>query len=168
MLKPQDVFCCVKVLVKQRASQNWTFRELAGELEISLSEVHNALERAGSAGLYSTEEKTVLRRPFLEFLKGGLRYVYYTKPGSMVRGMATAHSAPPLNENFPEPEEKYVWPYEKGDQRGLAIEPLYQSVPVAAKRDQQLYEWLNLMESIRVGRTRERDMALRMCKKRLD
>jgi hypothetical protein len=52
-----------------------------------------------------------------------------------------------------------VWPSPDGPVRGAAFEPLYPSVPEAAKRDSCLYELLALIDAIRDGRVRERKLA---------
>ena len=44
--------------------------------------------------------------------------------------------------------------------RGQGIAPLYESVPLAAAKDQQLYELLALVDALRVGRARERALAI--------
>lgn len=166
MLKSQDIVVSVKLLVHK--DDDWTYRGLAEELKMSYSGVHDAVKRAEQAGLLNPEKGHVISRPFLEFLQGGLRYVYYTRPGRLVRGIPTAHSGPPLQEKIRSDEQDlFVWPEPEGRKRGQLIEPLYHTVPEAVQEDQQLYEWLNLLESIRVGRTRERNLALEMCEKRL-
>ena len=38
------------------------------------------------------------------------------------------------------------------------LEPLYKSVPRAARADAQLYEWLALVDAVRAGRAREREL----------
>jgi hypothetical protein len=45
--------------------------------------------------------------------------------------------------------------------RGQAIEPLYRSVPTAAKNDPELYVLLSLIDAIRVGRVREQRLAVK-------
>ncbi len=165
MLKPQDILVSLKAHVYPG---HWTYQDLADELEMSTSEVHAALKRAANAGLYNLHRRALLPEPFLEMLGGGLRYFLSARPGRLVRGIPTAHSGPPLNAQLlSEEEDVYVWPDPEGKQRGQAIEPLYRSVPLAARKDAALYEWLNLLEAIRVGRPRERKMALEECKKRL-
>ena len=84
----------------------------------------------------------------------------------MVRGIATAHSAPPLNNEIMS-EEQFVWPYAKGTVRGHSIIPLYPSVPEAALKDAKLYELLALVDALRVGRAREKELAIIEIKTRL-
>jgi len=54
-----------------------------------------------------------------------------------------------------------------GEQRGQAIEPLHPGVVKAAKVDSELYELLSLIDAIRIGRTREQQIALQELKIRL-
>ncbi|MFP4687658.1 MAG: hypothetical protein ACLFN5_06070 [bacterium] len=165
MLKTQDIVICLKAQVSRE--EDWTYRSLARELEMSHSEVHEGLERAVTAGIYSKRSQAVLTAPFLRMLKG-LRYIFYVRPGRLVRGIPTAHSGPPLSDEIQATgEEVYVWADPEGEVRGQEIKPLYPSVPRAAKKDPQLYEWLNLVEAIRVGRPREQSLAIEICKKRL-
>jgi hypothetical protein len=51
--------------------------------------------------------------------------------------------------------------------RGTAFSPLYSAAPRAARSDPQLYELLVLVDAIRGGRARERDIAVKELKKRL-
>ena len=54
----------------------------------------------------------------------------------------------------------YVWPYLHGKVRGLTIEPFYRKQTDAAKEDQELYKLLALVDVLRVGRTREINVAI--------
>lgn len=58
-------------------------------------------------------------------------------------------------------EDKYVWPSARGDVRGAAIPPLYDGAPELADRAPDLYRALTLVDALRVGRTRERELAQR-------
>jgi hypothetical protein len=80
--------------------------------------------------------------------------------------MLTAHSAEPLNRII-QATDKYVWPYAKGLERGQAIEPLYPTLVAASLKDTDLYELLTLVDAIRVGRVREKEMAKRELEKRI-
>jgi DNA-binding Lrp family transcriptional regulator len=162
-LKPQDIILALKLVAHKDAPQK--VLELAYELGISQSQVSYGLERLKRSGLLS-EDRKVMKRALLEFLIYGLKYVYPAKPGPLVRGMLTAHSAKPLAGKIVS-DEPYVWPTNDGDVRGVAIEPLYVSAPKAAKNDQALYELLALVDAIRVGRAREQAMAKEELKDRL-
>ena len=52
--------------------------------------------------------------------------------------------------------------------RGIALAPLYKSVPEAAKLDSLLYERLALIDAIRDGRTREHNLAEKELKNSLE
>lgn len=143
--------------------QMWFGKDLAAALFISPSEVSESLNRSSFAGLLDTDKRKLMRQSFLEFLEHGFKFVFPIQPGPMVRGMPTAHSAPPLN-TLIQSGEFYVWPYELGEQRGQAIEPLHPGVIKAVKIDTALYELLSLIDSIRIGRTREQHIALQELK----
>jgi hypothetical protein len=63
--------------------------------------------------------------------------------------------------------EAPVWPNPNGTKKGLAVEPLYRSAPIAAKNDPALYELLALVDALRLGRARERAIAAREIEHRL-
>ena len=60
-----------------------------------------------------------------------------------------------------------VWADPEGKVRGEALEPLYPSVPRAARADEALYELLALVDAVRAGRARERELAVAALRKRL-
>jgi len=64
-------------------------------------------------------------------------------------------------------EPPLVWPHPEGDVRGESLEPLYPSAIDAARRDRALYESLALVDALRVGRARERALAIDLLTKRL-
>ena len=100
----------------------------------------------------------------IEFLEHGLRYVFPAAPGSLTRGIPTAHSHPFMSHLFPS-DEPYVWPDPEGEVRGSAIDPLYPGVTKAIRIDQNLYKLLALVDVIRVGKVRERKVAIEELKK---
>ena len=54
-----------------------------------------------------------------------------------------------------------------GKHRGVSLEPLYRTVPLAARADPHLYELLVLLDALRDGRARERSLAEREIVKRI-
>ncbi|MFA5140657.1 MAG: hypothetical protein WC728_15620 [Elusimicrobiota bacterium] len=158
------------MLLKLAASEGraWRLVDLAQELGLSLSEVSTSLERSKRARLLDSSKKKINWPAFLEFVLHGLKYVYPAEPGAICRGVPTAHSAPPLsNEIVSNDNDQYVWPSGDGTVRGQAIEPLYSSVPEAALRDPALHQLLALVDALRVGRARERQLASEELKRRL-
>ena len=88
--------------------------------------------------------------------------------GSLTRGMPTGYAASPLKELLRSSgEPPPVWPDSLGEVRGESFSPLYKSVPNAARKDQKLYEILALVDAIRDGRPRERNIAIREIRIRL-
>lgn len=86
------------------------------------------------------------------------------------RGIATSHAAPVFAKYILIGDDPIpVWPYAEGDKRGLALEPLYSSVPhsLAQHPDKLFYELLVLMDAIRSGRARERDIAIKLLRERM-
>jgi len=168
ILKPQDVLVLLKLVAV--GHKQWAYNRLAVELGMSPSEVHSAVKRALAARL--AVQKDAVITPYIsnleEFIIHGLKYVFVPERGEMIRGMLTAHAAPPLNDIFIlDNEPPPVWPDPNGKERGMAFSPLYKSVPKAAHLDQVLYELLVLIDAIRGGRARERDIAVKELKKRL-
>ena len=64
-------------------------------------------------------------------------------------------------------EEQYVWPYAHGKVLGQSIKPLYKTVPKACEKDFALYELLALTDALRIGKNRERNLAITELKNRL-
>jgi len=163
-LKPQDIMILLKIIAKGK--DEWYHHTIADELGISQSEVSQSLTRSCYAGLIDVSRKKVNRLALMELLSHGISYVFPQHPGSIVRGVLTAHSAPPLNQII-KSNEKYVWPYAKGNERGQAVEPLYGTVVTAALKDLFLYELLALVDALRVGRAREKEIAKKELEKRI-
>lgn len=159
-LKPQDILVLLKLLSLGR--RDWTYAWLGVQLDMSPSQLHAAVRRALAAQLAVREKERIVpnRRNLLEFLMHGIRYVFVPERGELTRGMPTGYAAPPLASHFVGIEEPPpVWPTPDGPVRGQAFSPLYSLAPGAAAKDDALYEWLVLVDAIRGGRARERDLA---------
>lgn len=180
-MRPQDILVLLKLVVwdgvvpvrlpsgtrLRPTSPAWRQLDLAHELLLSQAEVAESLNRSRVAGLVDADKRQPMRRALLDFVLHGLKYVFPAEPGGIVRGMPTAHSAPPLSSTIVESDEKFVWPDEEGDVRGQAIAPLYPTVPAAARRDAKLYELLARVDALRVGRAREQKLAREELERRL-
>tara|TARA_R110001592_G_scaffold262565_1_gene527639 strand:+ start:13237 stop:13740 length:504 start_codon:yes stop_codon:yes gene_type:complete len=164
-MSPHDIVILLKIV--SYGDQPWLQTPLAGALGISQSEISKSLNRSKYAGLLAPNGKTVMKMALLDFLQYGLRYVFPIKPGAVVRGVPTSHSVKPLSDEI-QSSEAYVWAYGKGTVRGHSIAPLHPSVPEAALNDEKLHELLALVDALRVGRVRERELAVKELKKRLE
>ena len=150
--------------------ERWTYPLLAASLGMSVSEAHGAVQRAIAAGLLASgglgarPNADALR----EFVIHGAKYAFPASPGEITRGMPTAHAAPPLKPLLAQSDEPPpVWPHPEGSARGPRLDPLFPSVPGAASRDPALYEVLALLDALRAGRARERQLAARLLQERL-
>ena len=163
-MRPHDIIVLLKIAAKGR--KQWYMKDLSSELNISPSEISESINRSVYAGLIASNKRTLMKLALLDFLEHGIRYVYPQNPGAITRGIPTAHSAPPLN-NIIVSNEHFVWPYGKGKVRGQSIVPLYPSVTEAVQKDEKLYELLALVDAIRVGKAREKEIAINELRTRI-
>jgi predicted transcriptional regulator len=164
-MRPQDIVVLLKIIALQ--NKEWRNIDIANALNLSPSEVSEALNRSKIAMLIDGKKKHVNINSLKEFLIYGLKYVFPVEPGAIVRGIPTAHSAPPISENISQGRDIYVWPYAKGTTRGQAIDPLYKTIPEAAQKDKSFYELLAITDAFRVGRAREIKIAIEELEKRM-
>lgn len=169
VLKPQDVLVALKLVAM--GEKPWSYAWLAVQLGMSPSQLHAAVKRARAAQLAVRKGDMIVPhiRNLEEFLVHGLRYIFVPEQGEMTRGIPTAHAAPPLKQHFVSSgEPPPVWPDPEGEARGSSFSPLYSLAPKAARSDAKLYELLVLVDAIRGGRAREREIAIKELKKRLE
>ena len=165
-LKPQDVLFLLKLVAIDK--KPWSFNKIAIELGMSPSEVHAAAQRALAARLAVKEGDNIWPNimNLEEFLLHGIQYVFVPDRGELNRGMPTAYAAAPLNSQFVDDvEPPPIWPDPEGDTRGESFSALYKSAPKAARNDPALYKLLALVDAIRGGRARDREMAKKELKK---
>jgi len=172
-MKPQDILLLLKLI--SIGEEQWKQKDIADELCMSQSEISESVKRCKYSGLLNPKGKKVARLALMEFLQYGITYVFPQKPGPIVKGIPTAHSAEPLSKKIVS-DEFYVWPSVKGQVRGHSIEPLYPSVVKIIHQDMNnekdlpnntLYEMLALVDSLRVGKAREKQLALKELQKRV-
>ena len=157
-MKPQDIMVLLKLLLWKDG--RWSVAGIAGTIGLSAAETHAAIKRSEKSGLYSPLTRKPVSSALRDFLIYGLKYCFPAEIGTLDRGMPTAHSAPPLSDMLSGLEnEQYIWPDPKGKVRGLTVKPLYKSVPAAAANDKELYEYLALIDALRIGRAREKNLA---------
>jgi hypothetical protein len=187
LLRPQDVIVVLKLMASRKAKKQWTYAELGKELNISASQVFRSVARAESARLLNAppiplppasmgfaEDNPHVRfwpndRNLKEFLIHGVKYAFPVERGGPTRGVPTAEAAPPLSQFFAQDFAlPPVWPHPDGPVRGIEFSPLYKNVPFAALRDSKLHELLALVDAIREGRAREREIAIRELSQRID
>ena len=151
---------------------SYSVRGLEAVLGISKTEVNASIKRSISSGLAIKEPRSERpvpnRRNLCNFIIHGLKFVYPAKPGAMTRGLPTAFAAPPLkNLLISGGNYIYVWPYASSKIMGQSVDPLFKSVPKAVEKDARLYEYLALVDAIRLGNQRETGLATERLSERL-
>lgn len=181
MLKPQDIVILLKIISTMALRKDYpdipmSQNTLATYLCMSASEVNAGVKRlvlSELLGLVNRDGKMVflpIKPACEECLISGVKYFFPVELGAYTRGIATSYAAPLFEKllfvgNDPIP----VWPYAEGDQRGVALMPLYRSVPdsIAQHPDQDFYELLVLVDAIRSGRARERNLASKLLREKI-
>lgn len=163
-MSPLDIVVLLKII--SLGEKPWTQLSLGEELFMSQSEISKSIARSRYAGLIDPSGKRVRKISLFEFLKFGIAYVFPQQPGAIVRGIPTAHSALPLNKII-QSTEQYVWASGKGSMRGQSIVPLFPSVIHAVQLDSKLHQLLALVDALRVGRAREKEIAIEEIQKRI-
>lgn len=154
-MRPQDIVILLKIV--SIGDVPWQYRDLSSSLKISISEISESISRSEQAGLIIN--KKILRNALLEFIQYGLQYVFPQRPGAIATGMPTAHSHPYYKDKILS-SNPYVWPSFQGTARGESIEPLYKGVLSGAADDEIFYLLMASVDIIRVGRVREKQMAI--------
>lgn len=158
-LRPQDVVVILKVALSDDV--RWTFSGLGRALSLPQSEVHGSLRRLRVAMLAAEDDAPkAIKQNLREFVLHGVRYAFPPTVGPIVQGIPTAEAGPTLSlDIMPSPEGPHVWPSPVGSQRGPSLLPLYPNAPIAAANDPELYDVLTLIDALRVGAARERELA---------
>ncbi len=191
MLKPQDIVILLKIMSTMTLTKGYlaslSQNKLATLLCMSTSEVNAGIKRLVLSGLMGPmfqgegRQKELVFLPiksaYEECLISGVKYFFPAEFGTYTRGIPTSYAAPIFKKhiilgNDPIP----VWPYAEDNhsnlilERGIALEPLYRSVPesLATYPDNLFYEMLVLVDAIRAGRARERDIAIKLLKERIN
>ncbi|ANJ58723.1 hypothetical protein [Pseudomonas silesiensis] len=151
---------------------SYSMRALQASLGISKTEVASALKRCQQIGLLRLDPTTRLPRvnskALLGFIEHGLRYVFPVKPAEIVRGIPTSFSAPVLQGKLMSGGDLiHVWPDAYGTRKGQSITPLFKTVPGAVKKDARLYEYLALIDAVRLGNAREANLANQLLRERI-
>jgi hypothetical protein len=166
-LKQQDIYVALKLVVLN--NEPCSMQRLGEAIGMSASRVHDSIHRLIRANLV---RKDAGYRPVLanlkEFILHGIRFAFVPEIGQPTRGLPTASFAPPLNGEFvPSGELPHIWPDPVGKVRGISFSPLHKSAPAAARKDPAFYELLAMVDAIRGGRARERNMAIEKLTERL-
>ena len=163
-MRPQDVLVLLKIISLN--DPEFKLIDFAQSTGVSLSEVSDSISRSVFAHLIAPDKKTPMRKAIYEFLVHGLPYVFPVRPGALVVGMPTAHSALPLSATFGT-ADPVVWATLEGKIKGQEIPPFHVKQVYAARVDNKLYELLALTDALRIGKAREKRIAEEEMRKRL-
>ena len=167
-LKPQDLVVILKVAVNPERA--FTLTELSSELTMALSAVHGSVTRSEQARLLSRSAGSTraMKSSVHEFVVHGAKYCFPGTLGSLTRGMPTGAAGPVLRSSFESLGPLApVWTDPSGDSYGPGLVPLHTTVPAACRQDPRLYDVLTLLDALRVGAARERELALHALNERL-
>jgi hypothetical protein len=164
-MRPQDVVVLLQIII---SDPNWMNKDIAGALFMSASEVSYSLQRSALAELIDPSRRKVMRKTFLEFIQYGLPRVFPAIKGPIAIGLPTAYSSPIMSSYLMTNQfsEMIVWPYPEGEARGESINPLYPNAVKAALMNSKLYELLALVDVMRLGKVREKEIALNLLKEK--
>jgi len=156
-LHRQDVLLAVRLL---NYNSKWTYESLGASIGMSASQCHSAFGRLICSALVDAHQKVPIKSNVLELLQHGVKYLFPAEPGLVVKGVPTAHSAPIWKDRLiAPPTMKFVWEHPRGRAKGSKIVPLYKSVPDLSLNDKWIYAILAVVDSIRLGKPRERNEA---------
>lgn len=153
VLRPVDVVLLLKRITP--AGHKMNGKQLAESLGISPAEVSVSMERNRLARLIDASKSRVNILSLKDFIVYGIRYCFPVQPGALVRGVPTASSADPIKKSISSNGEKFVWSDPNGSILGQAIIPLYGNAVLAAKNDADMYALLSIVDSFRIGKSRE-------------
>ena len=176
-MKAYDIYLIIKLVCLEQAKPDFcvsqiSVRQLSAELGMSVSTIENALRRARATGLITRVSKSgkerINKQVLFEFLTKAIKYVFPAAPGKLITGVPTTFAAPALKGKIMTAGlNAQIWPYQGGDTSGYAIKPLHKAAPAAALQDERLHQYLALVDSVRVGRAREVNLASDMLRRLL-
>ncbi|MGF1679452.1 MAG: hypothetical protein ACFCUX_09705 [Candidatus Methylacidiphilales bacterium] len=164
-LKPYDpVIACYLASL-----ESWSnYRKVAGELSMSHSMLHSSVARLRETRLISADLKKVNKKQLLDFIRHGVPCVFHSSPGEMTIGIPTSHGCPILKKLYSDENTAYVWPHKCGEKQGYAVEPLHRKFPDACLENELLYNICGCIDGIRIGRARDKQLALEALTNLLD
>jgi hypothetical protein len=159
-LKSQDVVVSIKLAL--RRDERWTYARLAQDLALTASQVFEGARRCELAGLIARQDDQPIARTreLTDFVLHGVRFAFPAALGQISRGMPTASGGPYLSTVLVATAEgPPVWPFAAGQARGPAVTPFYPTLPRAAQKDADFYNVLTLVDAVRIGGARDREIA---------
>jgi hypothetical protein len=166
-LQPVDLLVAAKVAAHPQAQPS--VRKLGEELGMSKSAVAYSLRRLGELSLLdgSDGKRHINKLALWDCLVHAARWIAPARVGDYELGLPTAHASRALARKLVGDDDPMVMPLAHGPLRGRAVTPLHPLAPLAAARDPQLHDLLALIDALRVGRARDRQVAAAELRARL-
>jgi DNA-binding transcriptional ArsR family regulator len=159
----------IAIMLAARGDTHTSVRRLGENLGLSKSAVANSLRRLRDLGLVKDDGprgRRVNRLALRDCLEHAVRWIAPAKVGDFELGLPTAHSAGVLAKKLSGDYDPVVIPLPHGPVRGRAVTPIHPLAPRAAAKDPSLHRLLALVDALRIGRARDREVAaaeLRAC-----
>lgn len=162
-IKPQDILALMKLISAPKLTQ----KQLADALYISQAEISHGLKRLKNAKLITSDGSANIEAS-IEFFIHALKYICPAEFGAPSAGIPTSYAHPDFKYVKFNPAEISVWPHPEGRKRGVALIPIYATLPQACMIDEKLYKIAALVEMIRSGRAREKQIGSTELKKYIE
>jgi DNA-binding transcriptional ArsR family regulator len=137
-------------------------RQVGEEIGLSKSAVANSLRRLRELDLVKDDGhggRRLNRLALRDCLEHAVRWIAPAKVGDFELGLPTAHAAHVLAKKLAGDQDPVVIPLPHGPVRGRAVSPIHPLAPGAAAKDPKLYRLLAVVDALRIGRARDRDIA---------
>ena len=164
-----DLLVVLKMAAATPSAGRCSVRKLAEALDVPKSNVDRSVRRlvAQSVVVDGPDGKRLNRLNARDLFSHGVRWLAPARPGKIVLGLPTAHAAAPLANQLPGDSDPVVIPLDEGPMRGRSVAPIHPSAPAAAQRDPKFHELLAIVDGIRIGGAREREVAVAALRARL-
>lgn len=165
-MRPTDLYVLLGVIASRgRAS---SLRDLASRLGVDHTVIHRALKNAEGAGLYRAADRRVNLASFEDLAIHAARFIAPAPLGGLTRGVPAAWAAKPMSGLISESgaDPPPVWPSAQGPKRGQELAPLHRAA-VKAIKDERVARLLSIVDSLRAGDARVRDVAAKALSKEL-
>lgn len=159
----------------------FSVRGLGSSLGISKTEISASLRRCLDNNLLllinnSSQSSLSLidlnwqvnKKAVFELIKYAIPYFYPPKQLGWDIGIPTGFAAPILADEVTSAgNSKFIWPSEHGNTYGQSLEPIYKTVAIASYNDKFIYNCFSLIDAYRLGKAREKDIAIKLIEKEI-
>ena len=163
---PQDVALLLKLVAN--ADREWKQIELAVELGLPQGEIAKALKRLNRVNLL--DHKKPIKSLVKEFITYSVKFNFPGTIGPICKGVPTSISFSNVRKDVVAGkgvENTFVIPSPLGKALGQSVEPLYKNLSEAVLKDPKFHEMIANLDMLRVGKAREKKIALKYFEKKL-